>query len=372
MSEPPPIGALPEPKLLDKLRAALRVRHYSIRTEESYVNWARRFILFHNKRHPKNMGGPEIAAFLSHLAEEGEVAISTQNQALSALLFLYRWVLRIDLAEADEFVRAKRTRRLPVVLSREEAHLLLSRLDGVAHLVATLLYGSGLRLMECLRLRVRDIDFERRHILIREGKGRKDRPALLPRSAEQPLRDHLHNVSGLHQRDLSEREGLVRLPYAIGRKFPGAASQWRWQWIFPATRRAHDPRTGRVHRHHLHPTSIQRAVTEAGRRAGLVKRVTCHTLRHSFATHLLEGGTDIRTVQELLGHRSVQTTMIYTHVLGTGPLGVSSPIDQHVATPGPMTPRDAQGKPHRTQSQTGDRDSTGFEDDRQSGNENDA
>lgn len=316
-----------EPKLLDQLRDALRVRHYSIRTEESYVGWVRRFILFHDKRHPREMGPPEIGAFLSHLATEGEVAVSTQNQALSALIFFYRVVVGREVHDSDEYVRAKRTRRLPVVLSRGEARAVIDQLEGVQQLIATLLYGSGFRLLECLRLRVRDIDFARQQILIREGKGRKDRPALLPRSVEAALQAQLERVRRLHTGDLAAGEGRVRLPYAMGRKAPHAATQWRWQWVFPASKRSTDPRTGEIHRHHLHPTSIQRAVTRAAQRAGLTKRVTCHTLRHTFATHLLEGGTDIRTVQELLGHRSVQTTMIYTHVLGTGPLGVASPVD---------------------------------------------
>ena len=327
MSVPPRPPDAHEPKLLDQLRDALRLRHYSIRTEESYIGWARRFIVYHEMRHPKDMGATEITAFLTHLADEGEVSISTQNQALSALLFLYRWVLKRDISEPGEFVRAKRTRRLPVVLSRSEVQRVLHELESVQQLVGTMLYGSGFRLMECLRLRVRDVDFERRQILIREGKGRKDRPALLPRISEPALHAHLAKVKRVHAKDLAAGEGRVRLPYAMSRKAPRAAAQWRWQWIFPASKRSPDPRTGTIHRHHIHPTSIQRAVTLAAKRAGLVKRVTCHTLRHSFATHLLEGGTDIRTVQELLGHRSVQTTMIYTHVLGTGPLGVASPAD---------------------------------------------
>ncbi len=323
-----PGGEPRPPKLLDRLRAALRIRHYSIRTEESYVAWARRFILFHGKRHPRDMGAPEIAAYLSHLASEQHVSASTQNQALSAILFLYRVVLRVELPDLDGIVRARRPARLPVVLTRGEARRVLDQLDGTTRIAATLLYGSGLRLMECLRLRVRDVDFARRVVLVREGKGRKDRPAILPRSVEATLRRHLKRVKATHGRDLAAGEGRVRLPYALSRKMPGAATDWSWQWVFPATRLSTDPRTGERHRHHLHASVLQRAVQRAGVEAGLDKRVTCHVLRHSFATHLLESGTDIRTVQELLGHRSVQTTMIYTHVLGRGLLGVPSPADR--------------------------------------------
>ncbi len=323
-----PGGEPRPPKLLDQLRAALRTRHYSIRTEESYVAWARRFILFHGKRHPRDMGAPQIAAYLTHLASERHVSASTQNQALSAILFLYRVVLRIELPDLDGIVRARRPTRLPVVLTRREVRRVLDQLDGTTRLAATLLYGSGLRLMECLRLRVRDVDFSRRVVLVREGKGRKDRPAILPRSVEATLRRHLKRVKATHGRDLADGEGRVRLPYALSRKMPGAATDWSWQWVFPATRLSTDPRTGQRHRHHLHASVLQRAVQRAGVEAGLERRVTCHVLRHSFATHLLEHGTDIRTVQELLGHRSVQTTMIYTHVLGRGLLGVPSPADR--------------------------------------------
>jgi integron integrase len=317
-----------KPKFLDQLRTALRTRHYSIRTEESYVGWARRFILFHGKQHPRDLGAPEIVAFLSNLADECQVSASTQNQALSAILFLYRVVLRREIEDLDGIVRARRPRHLPVVLSRDEVRRLLDQLEGTPRIMATLLYGSGLRLMECLRLRVHDIDFQQRVLLIREGKGRKDRPALLPRAAEAPLRGHLKRVRALHRTDLARGQGRVRLPYALGRKLPSAATDWAWQWVFPAARLSSDPRTGRRHRHHLHPSVLQRAVSRAGVEAGLDKRVTCHVLRHSFATHLLEDGSDIRTVQELLGHRSVQTTMIYTHVLRRGPLAVASPADR--------------------------------------------
>jgi len=316
------------PKLLDQLRSALRSRHYSIRTEESYVGWARRFILFHRKRHPRNMGAAEIGAFLSNLAEEGQVSASTQSQALSALLFLYRVVLKIEIEGLGDIARARRSRRLPVVLSRDEVRQVLGQLEGSKWIMATLLYGSGLRLMECMRLRTRDIDFAQSILLIREGKGRKDRPALLPRAVRAPLHRHLEQVRALHRRDLEQGEGQVRLPYALARKIPAAARDWSWQWVFPATRLSHDPRSKARHRHHVHPSMLQRGVQRAGVDAGLDKRVTCHVLRHSFATHLLEQGSDIRTVQELLGHRSVQTTMIYTHVLQRGPLAVPSPADR--------------------------------------------
>jgi len=315
------------PKLLDVLRTALRTRHYSIRTEESYIGWVRRFILFHAKRHPNEMGAAEIVAFLSSLAEQRQVSASTQNQALSALLFLYRVVLKIELEGLEGIARARRSRRLPVVLTRDEVRRVLAQLEGPKWIMATLLYGSGLRLMECVRLRVRNIDFAQRILLIREGKGRKDRPGLLPRSTQASLERHLRKVRNQHRRDLADREGRVRLPYALALKMPGQARAWGWQWAFPASRLARDPRTGQRHRHHIHASVLQRAVQRASVEAGLDKHVTCHVLRHSFATHLLEQGSDIRTVQELLGHRSVQTTMIYTHVL-QGPLAVPSPADR--------------------------------------------
>jgi integron integrase len=318
----------PPPKLLDQVRSALRTRHYSIRTEDAYVGWIRRFILHHGKRHPKEMGTAEVVAFLSDLALRGRVAASTQNQALSALLFLYRVILRRELEDLDATVRASTPRRLPVVLDRDEVRSVLDRLHGTPQLMATLLYGSGLRLMECLRLRVRDIDLPRRQITVRRGKGGKDRPAILPRTLEQPLRQHLMRVRARHGRDLAKGEGRVRLPHALARKLPNAAREWGWQWVFPAARIANDPRTGLRHRHHLHPSVLQRAVRRAGVESACAKPVTCHVLRHSFATHLLEDGADIRTVQELLGHRDVSTTMIYTHVLNRGPLAVASPADR--------------------------------------------
>jgi integron integrase len=318
------------PRLLDRVRDALRVRHYSPRTEEAYVGWIRRFILFHDKRHPDEMGSVEVVAFLTHLATVGGIAASTQNQALSALLFLYRVVLGRELEGLGDVARAHTQRRLPVVLSRGEANALLRELSGmheVYALIGRLLYGAGMRILECLRLRVRDLDFERHQITLRSGKGGRDRPALLPRSAVSGLRAQLERARRLHRVDLEAGEGRVRLPFALARKYPGCATLWEWQWVFPASRISTDPRTGRRHRHHLHETAVQRAVREAGLRAGIDRRVTCHVLRHSFATHLLESGSDIRTVQELLGHRDVRTTQIYTHVLNRGPVGILSPAD---------------------------------------------
>ena len=287
----------------------------------------RRFILFHGKRHPRELGPEAITAFLNHLATERRVGPSTQNQALNAIVFLYRWVLGVDVGELAGLVRARKPRRLPVVLTRREVRALLGRLSGTAQLVASLLYGSGLRLLECLELRVKDVDFERREIVVRQGKGRKDRVAPLPDACVGPLRAQLERVRSLHQRDLAAGFGRVRLPGALERKYPAAAAEWGWQWIFPAARRHRDPQDSVERRHHLHETVVQRAVKQAVRAAGIEKPATCHSLRHSFATHLLERGTDVRTVQELLGHRSLNTTMIYVHVLNRGALGVRSPLD---------------------------------------------
>ena len=309
------------------MRSALRARHYSRRTEQAYCLWVRRFIRFHDLRHPSQMGEPEINAFLNHLATEGHVSASTQTQALSALLFLYRHVLRRDIGTLDGLIRARTSRRLPVVLTRDEVQRVLAQLDGDLGLIASLLYGSGLRLTECLRLRIQDLDFARGELTVRDGKGGKDRVTMLPDTLAAPLRRHLARVKDLHTRDLAAGWGSVRLPDAVERKYPHAATDWRWQWVFPQRRRWRDLVTGGQGRHHIHETVVQRAVGDAVRRAGLTKRASCHTLRHSFATHLLEAGYDIRTIQELLGHKDVRTTMIYTHVLNRGGRGVRSPID---------------------------------------------
>jgi integron integrase len=309
------------------VRLAARRRHYSHRTEQSYVAWVRRFVLFHGKRHPREMGGPEVIAFLSDLAVRRGVSATTQNQALAALVFLYRYVLNRELQGLDAAVRASRRRPLPVVLGREEVRAVLGQLHGTHQLEATLLYGAGLRLLECLRLRVKDLDFERGQVVVRQGKGRRDRATTLPRRLREPLERHLRGVADLHRRDLAQGCGEVPLPDALDRKYPGASRDWIWQWVFPAARLFVTP-SGRRVRWHQHPTVLQREVKLAARRAGIAKRVTCHSFRHSFATHLLEDGADIRTVQELLGHRDLKTTMIYTHVLDRGPLGVSSPADR--------------------------------------------
>ncbi|HVS31786.1 MAG TPA: integron integrase [Thermoanaerobaculia bacterium] len=314
------------PKLLDRVRAAVRARHYSPRTEETYVLWIRRFILFHGKRHPSAMGAVEVNAFLSSLATEKHVAAATQNQALSALIFLYRVVLDDPLPWLHELVRAQRPARLPVVLTIDEVRRVIDRLQGVPRLVAQLLYGSGLRLLEALMLRVKDVDFVRGQIMVRDPKGRRDRTTMMPRAVTDALHEQLLGVKMLHEKDLAEGFGRVWLPNAIERKLVNAATDWKWQWVFPASSRwkAEDGKEGR---HHVHESLVQRAVTKAAAAAGIEKRVTCHTFRHSFATHLLERGHDIRTVQELLGHRDVSTTMIYTHVLRHGARGVRSPLD---------------------------------------------
>ena len=315
------------PRLLDQLRQALRLRHRSRRTEEAYVNWVKRFILFHGKRHPGELGAEEITEFLNHLATQRHVAPSTQNQALNAIVFLYRRVLRLEVADLGGLVRARKPRRLPVVLTRREVLALLDELSGTQRLVASLLYGSGLRLLEALRLRVKDVDFERHEVVVRQGKGRKDRVAPLPEACVAPLREHLARTRKLHDRDLAAGLGRVRLPGGLERKYRSASREWGWQWVFPATRRHRDPHDRVERRHHLHETAVQRSVKQAVRAAGIAKPASCHTLRHSFATHLLERGVDVRTVQELLGHRNLNTTMIYVHVLNRGALGVRSPLD---------------------------------------------
>jgi integron integrase len=314
-------------RLLDQVRHRIRANHYSIRTEESYVNWVRQFILFHGKRHPLEMGEPEVNAFLTHLAVERNVAASTQNQALSAILFLYKQVLERPLENLGEVIRAKRPERLPLVLTREEVRAVLAQLDGQHWLMASLLYGSGLRLMECLRLRVKDIDFGQSHIIVRDGKGFKDRVTVLPSALIEPLKRQIARVKVWHEQDLAAGFGRVYLPHALAEKYPNADRTFGWQYLFPAASRSVDPRSGIERRHHVGETVLQRAVKGAVRRAGIVKPASCHTLRHSFATHLLEAGHDIRTVQELLGHDDVRTTMVYTHVLKAGPLGVHSPLD---------------------------------------------
>ncbi len=314
-------------KLLDQVRVELRTRHYSRRTEQAYVRWIRRFVIFHGRRHPVEMGEREVAQFLSDLAEERKVAASTQSQAASALIFLYKTVLRRDIAWIEDVARAKAPRRLPVVLTRDEVKAVLRQLHGTKRLVATLLYGSGLRLLECLELRVKDVDFGRGELLVRRGKGAKDRVTMLPSSSKEPLGLHLERVRAKHDEDLEMGAGYVKLPGALERKSPSAGREWPWQHVFPATRLWTDPENRRRYRHHLHESAVQRAVREAVRSAGINKRATCHTFRHSFATHLLEDGYDIRTVQELLGHSNVATTMIYTHVLNRGGLGVRSPAD---------------------------------------------
>jgi integron integrase len=316
------------PRLLDRVRQAARLRHMSRRTEDAYVNWIRRFILFHGKRHPQEMGSHEVVVFLSDLASARRVTASTQNQALAAILFLYRTVLGIQIDGLDATVRAPRSHVLPVVLGRDEVRAVLAQLPDVYRLIATLLYGGGLRLLEALRLRVKDVDFARRQLLVRQGKGNRDRGAPLARIAEAPLRRHLEQVARLHRDDLARGLWGPPLPGGLEQKYPNAPREWAWQWVFPATRIGVDPTTRRRCRHHLHESAVQRAVKQAVAAAGITKRATCHTFRHSFATHLLEDGSDVRTVQELLGHRELRTTMIYTHVLQNGPLGVRSPADK--------------------------------------------
>ncbi|HEY8329609.1 MAG TPA: integron integrase [Rhodanobacter sp.] len=316
------------PRLLDQVRARLRLKHYSLRTEQAYVGWVRRFILANDKRHPRDMGVAEVEGFLSTLATQGQVAAGTQNQALSALLFLYREVLSIELPWMETVVRAKRPQRVPVVLSRDEVTRLLAMLDGCFALMASLLYGSGLRLMECVRLRVKDVDFGLNQICVRDGKGGKDRHVPLPRRLCDPLRAQLERVTVIHRQDLAEGCGAVWLPYALARKYPSAARELGWQYVFPSGQLSRDPRGGELRRHHLDEAGLQRAVRAARLKAGITKPATCHTLRHSFATHLLEAGQDIRTIQELLGHKDVATTQIYTHVLNRGGHGVLSPLDR--------------------------------------------
>ena len=314
-------------KLLDQMREVLRLKHMSYRTEEAYVSWVKRFILFHDKRHPKDMGAEDIRAFLIHLAVQDKVAASTQKSALNALVFLYRHVLKQPFPELGEIERAKRPRRVPTVFTMEEVTAVLAQLTGIHRLMASLLYGAGLRLMECVRLRVKDVDFAYHQRTVRDGKGQQDRVTVLPQSVDEALQRHLAKVKLLHEEDLAEGYGEVYLPYALARKYPHAGTSWVWQYVFPASKRSMDPRSGIARRHHLSEAILQRAVKHAIHQAGIPKRGSCHTLRHSFATHLLERGYDIRTVQELLGHKDVSTTMVYTHVLQRGGKGVRSPLD---------------------------------------------
>jgi integron integrase len=320
-------------KLLDQMRLVLRLKHMSIRTEDTYVHWVRRFILFHHKRHPQDMGATEIRAFLSHLAVHAQVAASTQNVALNALVFLYRHVLKQAFPELEEIERAKRPGRIPVVFTREEVSRVLAHLQGTPRLMASLLYGAGLRVMECARLRVKDCGFAYQQITIHDGKGAQDRVTVLPQALIGPMQRHLTKVKALYEDDLTEGYGAVYLPYAFERKDAGATTSWEWQYVFPASQRSIDPRSGKERRHHLSESMLQKAVKRAIRQADIPKRGSCHTFRHSFATHLLEDGYDIRTVQELLGHKDVSTTMIYTHVLQRGGRGVRSPLDSQPASP---------------------------------------
>lgn len=316
-----------QPKLLDQLRDAIRVRHYSRDTERAYTYWAKKYIYFHGIKHPKDLGAPAVEAFLTHLAVKEKVSASTQNQAFNALLFLYRNVLGIDLGNIDA-VRAKRTMHIPVVLTKEEVKAVLDHLRGPYWLVTSLLYGAGLRIeCECMTLRVQDVDFNRHQIVVRRGKGKKDRVVPLPLCAEDRLQRHLEQVKKLHEQDLRDGFGTVELPDALDRKYPNAPKEWGWQWVFPATSRYRIPGTLIQRRHHLHETAVQKSVKAAVKKAGIVKRVTPHTFRHSFATHLLESGADIRTIQELLGHSNVNTTMIYTHVTQNG-CATKSPMDR--------------------------------------------
>lgn len=323
-----PATAVGSKPLLERIRERARLRHYSLRTERAYISWARRFILANGKRHPQELGGADVERFLTDLAARDDVASGTQNQALAALLFLYREVLGVRLPWMQDVVRAKRPRRLPVVLSRAEIDRLLAAMQGPTRLMAALLYGTGMRLMECTRLRVKDIDFERSEILVRQGKGDKDRRVPLPQALRDDLRRAIERAHLLHRHDLAEGFGETRLPHALARKYPAAARDAGWQFVFPSAQRSVDPRTGKTHRHHVDDSALQRAVKRARTLADIVKPATCHTLRHSFATHLLEAGQDIRTVQELLGHKDLGTTQIYTHVLGRGAGAVLSPLDR--------------------------------------------
>jgi integron integrase len=332
MSNPAPLPANPAspraPRLLEKVRECIRARQYSLRTEESYVDWIRRYIRYHGRRHPRDLGAAQVGAFLSSLANDRKVSAATQNQALCAILFLYKRVLAIDLPWLDGVSRAKKPKRLPTVLTRAEAHALLGKMEGVHALMARLMYGTGLRLTECLQLRIKDIELERMEVMVREGKGPKDRITMLPQSLVEPIRRQLEAARCVHEADRAAGVPGVALPHAYGVKNPSAATSWAWFWVFPQDHLSRDPRSGILRRHHAYEQTFSRALKRASWQAKIVKPVSAHTLRHSFATHLLEAGYDIRTVQELLGHKDVSTTMIYTHVLNRGGRGVVSPLDR--------------------------------------------
>jgi integron integrase len=315
------------PKLIDQVRHYLRVRHYAIKTEKTYVAWIKRYIYYHGKRHPKDMGVREIEAFLTHLAVNLNVAASTQNQAFNALLFLYKHILRREIKEPINAFRAKRPTLVPTVMTTDETGRLLSAMQGTQQLMAKLIYGSGLRLMECVRLRVKDLDFGLSHVVVRNGKGFKDRVTILPENLQTLMKTQLEYARRLHENDLNKGFGTVHLPYALARKYPNAQKEWIWKFVFPSRTLSIDPRSGKKQRHHLHESSVQKAVRKAAKTVGILKHVTCHTLRHSFATHLLQQGYDIRTIQDLLGHKDVSTTMIYTHVIKKGGMAVRSPVD---------------------------------------------
>ncbi|HHS13520.1 MAG TPA: integron integrase, partial [bacterium] len=315
------------PRLLDQVRNAIRTRHYSLKTEKCYIQWIRQYIFFHNKQHPEKLGEKEITLFLNHLAVDRQVASATQNQALCAIVFLYKHVLYQEPGEFKNLIWAKQPVRTPTVLSRDEVKSVLLQMSGTYQMMATLLYGAGLRLSECLRLRVKDVDFDYNQLIIRDSKGNKDRVVPLPHTIKERLNLHINSVKKQHEKDLQNGYGSVEMPFALARKYPNAEYAWKWQYVFPARRISKDPRSGIERRHHLYDTVLQKAVKTAIRKAGITKHAGCHTLRHSFATHLLEDGYDIRTVQELLGHKNVNTTMIYTHVLNKGGRGVVSPAD---------------------------------------------
>ena len=326
--QPQPTSSPKGKKLLEQVSDAIRIKHYSSRTEKTYMDWIKRYILFHNKRHPKDMGVEEIQTFIAHLATQKQLAASTQNQALSAVIFLYRHVLKIDIALPSDIIRAQKSETLPVVLTHQEAMSVINKMSGVSQLMTKILYGSGLRLMECLRLRVKDIDFGNHQIIVRDGKGEKDRLTMLPDALIPDLQTHLKTVSDIHQQDLKAGYGEVYLPYAIARKYPNAPKEWIWQYLFPAFARSVDPETKKIRRHHLDESVLQKAIRQTAGIVGIDKPVSPHVFRHSFATHLLQSGYDIRTIQELLGHKDVKTTMIYTHVLQRGGLAVKSPLDE--------------------------------------------